>query len=451
MDIELVNINRRNFLKGATASLVLSSLGLQGMDAVYPEKNYRVALIGTGWYGKSDLFRLMQVSPVEVVAICDVDKNQLEQAKQLIQQRNPKSKPATYTDHQQMLASHQFDIVLIATPDHWHALQAIDAMKAGAHLYLQKPISVDVVEGEAIVAASKKYNRFVQVGTQRRSTPHLIEAKENIIDKGLLGKIAHVEMFCYYHMRSNNNPAVQPIPNFLDYERWCGPAPLLPYRGLPHGGYWRGYMEYSNGIVGDMCVHLLDAVRWMLKLGWPKRISSTGGIYIQKEGASNIADTQTAMFEFDELNCVWQHRTWGVADDPEYPWGYRLIGEKGTLVCSPFQYDFYPSGEGKRIHRDARYEREKFPEDLKEEGIEIHTAPATRQHFLNLLQAITENKKPVATVEEAHISTASCILANMAMKLERPLVYDLAAKLVKNDVEATKLLSRDYRKPWAHP
>ncbi len=123
-----------------------------------------------------------------------------------------------------MLAENEMDIVLIGTPDHWHALQMIDAVKAGANVYVQKPISVDVMEGEAMVAAARKYNKVVQVGTQRKSTPHLIDAKKRIVDAGLLGKISHVEMSCDLHMRNNGNPPVQAIPDFLDYNMWTGPC-----------------------------------------------------------------------------------------------------------------------------------------------------------------------------------------------------------------------------------
>ncbi|MGI8636927.1 MAG: Gfo/Idh/MocA family protein, partial [Segetibacter sp.] len=300
------NADRRRFIKGATASLALSAMGANGMPLIVPPKVYRVALIGTGWYGKSDLLRLIQVSPVDVVALCDVDKNMLENAGKLVSQRQKSGQvPKLYNDYRKMLSENKPDIVLIGTPDYWHALQAIDAMKAGAHVYVQKPISVDVIEGEAMVAAARKYNKVVQVGTQRKSTPHLIEAKKNIVDAGLLGKVSHVEMCCYFHMRANGNPPVQPVPAFFDYEMWTGPAPMRPYDGLPHVRWWRTFMEYGNGIMGDMCIHMFDTVRWMLKLGWPKRVSSTGGIYVQKEGKSNISDTQSALFEYDDLNCLW--------------------------------------------------------------------------------------------------------------------------------------------------
>ena len=442
------NINRRRFLQGATASLAISAFGARGMDIIHPPNTLKVGLIGTGWYGKSDLFKLIQVAPVEVMALCDVNKNALSEAVSLVSQRQKSKKaPRTYNDYRKMLSENEMDIVLIGTPDHWHALQAIDAIKAGAHVYLQKPISVDVIEGEAILAAARKYNKVVQIGTQRRSTPHLLEAKKNIIDAGLLGKVSHVELCCYYHMRNTSNAPVQPVPDYLDYEMWTGPAPMRPYDGIP----WRAFMENGNGIMGDMCVHMLDAARWMLKLGWPKRISSTGGIYVQKDAKSNIADTQTAVFEFDELNCVWTHRAWGTAADPEYPWSYKLFGDKGTFSASTMKYDFVPVGDGAKIHQDVIYEREKYPEDVTEKRIELHAAPATRLHMLDLLAAIEKGGRPVADVEEGHISTASCILANLSMQTGRPMVYDPKKRELVNDKEGTALLQRRYRSPWIHP
>ena len=448
-----LDINRRRFIKGAAASLALSALEVNGIDFMLPDDRLRVGLIGTGWYGKSDLFRLIQVAPVDVVALCDVDKNMLANAGKMVSQRQSSHKqPLLYNDYRKMLSENKLDIVLIGSPDHWHALQAIDAIRSGAHVYVQKPISVDVMEGEAMVAAARKYNRVVQVGTQRKSTPHLIDAKKNIVDAGLLGKISHVEMCCYYHMRANGNPPVKQVPDFLDYEMWTGPAPLRPYDDLPHKRWWRTFMEYGNGIMGDMCIHMFDTVRWMLQLGWPKRISSTGGIYVQKEGKSNIADTQSALFEYEDLNCVWQHRSWGGPADPEYPWSFIIYGEKGTLKASTMQYDFIPQEKGgAKIHKDVVYEKEKYPEDLTEPDIELNAAPATRLHMLDFLKAIKNGTKPIADIEEGHISTASCILANISMQTGRPLVYDPKERKIINDVEANGLLQRPYRKPWVHP
>lgn len=442
---------RRTFLKAsATAGLALAAPAFMGCLS---GRKYRVALIGCGWYGPSDLWRLNQVASIEVVGLCDPDKKFLAATSELLCQRQKLSQgPPTYTDYREMLAKKNYDLVIIGTPDHWHALQTIASVEAGADVYVQKPISVDVIEGEAMVAAARKHNRVVQVGTQRKSTPHLIEAKRKVIESGLIGKVAHVDMCCYFHMRANGNPPVEPVPDFFDYEMWTGPAPLRPYDGLPHKRWWRTFMEYGNGIMGDMCVHLLDTTRWMLGLGWPKRITSSGGIFVQRDGKSNIPDTQSATFEYDGLTLTWQHRSWGTPPDPQYPWALTIHGEKGMLKASTMQADFIPlDKKASPIHFDCLFEREKYPEDVTERWIELNAAPATRRHMLDFLAAVEKRSRPIADIEEGHISTASCILANVAMQLGRPLAYAPKTREVPGDAEATRLLRRPYRAPWKYP
>jgi len=152
------------------------------------------------------------------------------------------------------------------------------------------------------------------------------------------------------------------------------------------------------------------------------------------------------------LNCVWQHRSWGTPADPEYPWAFKIYGDKGTLCGSTMKYDFIPANDDKKIHGDVVFEKEKYPEDLTEPAIELNAAPATRLHMLNFLEAIDKNIKPVADIEQGHISTASCILANISMQLNgRALIYDPIKKEVVGDAEATSLLQRKYREPWIHP
>ncbi|NND04820.1 MAG: Gfo/Idh/MocA family oxidoreductase [Saprospiraceae bacterium] len=446
-------LSRRRFLRTTATAVALSAVAPASFAALGQAKPRRVGVIGTGWYGKNDVFRLIQVEPVEVVAICDVDTDLLTEAAELISQRQLSgNRPQTYGDYRKLLADHKLDIVIVGTPDHWHALQTIDAIKAGAHVYCQKPISKDVMEGEAMLSVARAYNKVVQIGTQRRSTPHLIEAKHEIVDKGLLGKIHHAEMCCYFHMRANGNPEVQAVPGHLDYDMWTGPAPLRPYDGIPHIRWWRTFMEYGNGIMGDMCVHMLDTTRWIMGLGWPKRISSFGGIFLDKSGKSNIADTQSAWFEYDELNLVWQHRAWGNPADEDYPWSCIIYGDKGKLKLSTMQYDFVPYDKDVQpIHKDVVYEDEKYPEEKNEKRIERNAAPATRLHMLDFLNAIDHNKRPIADIEEGHISTASCILANISMQLGRPLVYDPEKRKVVGDREATKMLQKPYRSPYQHP
>lgn len=443
-------MNRRDFLQ-TSAGLGLFAAGGYASEFAYQKP--RVGLIGSGWYGKCDLFRLIQVAPVEVVSMCDVDKNMLSEAATLVSERQAsKKKPRTYTDYRQMLKERDLDVVLIATPDHWHALQTIAAVEAGADVYVQKPISVDVVEGQAMVAAARKHNRVVQVGTQRRSTPHIVEARDRFVREGKLGKIGLVEVYCYYHMRTKENPADTAPPEHLDYDMWTGPAPLRPYNPLVHPRRWRAFMEYGNGIVGDMCIHMLDTVRWMLDLGWPQRISSTGGILVDKGSKSNITDTQSATFDFGDVKVIWQHRTWGHPDDPKYPWGATLHGDKGTLKVSVKGYDFMPLDKAAQpVHRDVTYELEQYPEDKTEKDLEHHVAPAIRHHMQDFLRSVASRSRPVADIEEGHISTASCILANNALQVGRTLVWDSKQQRIVGDEAANKLLRRPYRQPWKHP
>jgi predicted dehydrogenase len=443
-------MNRRKFIQLGATGLALSALGSYAAEVA--EQKKRVGLIGSGWYGKCDLLRLIQVAPVEVVSLCDVDKRMLAEAAEIVASRQAsKKKPRTYGDYREMLKEKDLDIVLIATPDHWHALPMIAAVESGADIYVQKPVSVDIREGQAMLAAARKHGRVVQVGTQRRSTPHLIEARDKVIKEGKLGKVAYVEICCYWHMRATENPPDTQPPDYLDYDMWTGPAPMRPYNRLVHPRGWRAFMEYGNGIVGDMCIHMLDMVRWMLDLGWPKSVDSTGGILVDKNSKANISDTQTATFDFGDLKVVWTHRTWGDMPDPKYPWSATLYGDKGTLKASVFSYDYTPLGGGSPMHGNALFEYEKYPEDRDEKDLERHVASAIRGHMSDLLSCIGTRGKPVADIEQGYISTASCILANLSMKLGRSLVWDPQAGQVVGDEEANGLLRRPYRGPWVHP
>ena len=444
-------MNRRQFLATTGRAAVFLSAVSYLPTTFAAEKIRRVGLIGTGWYGKCDLWRLRQVEPVEIVSLCDVDKRMLAEAAEIAASKQGK-KPRTYGDYRQMLKEKDLDIVLIATPDHWHALAMIEAVKAGADVWVQKPTGVDVTEGQAMVAAARKYQRVVQVGTQRRSTPHLIEARDRVLKEGKLGKIAHVEICCYWHMRARGNPPDIAPPADFDYEMWTGPAPMRPFCQWTHPRGWRAFMEYGNGIVGDMCVHMFDMTRWLLDLGWPKHISSSGGILVDKASKANITDTQTATFDFGDLQVVWNHRAWGDSVDPQYPWSATIYGDKGTLKASVFSYDFFPQGQNKAtMHGEALYEYDKFPEDQTEKDLEKHCASAIRWHMKDLLACIGTRGKPVADIEQGHISSASCILANLSLKLGRSLTWDPAKHEVVGDAEANRLLRRPYRAPWVHP
>ncbi len=454
-------MNRRTFLQATSraAAFAAAARFLPTTLAADPPP-LRVALIGTGWYGKSSLLRLLQVAPAEVVALCDVDKRMVAEAADLVAARQKsKQKPRIHHDFRELIARKDVEVMMVSTPDHWHAIPAIEAMQAGMDVYVEKPTAVDVIESQSMLAAARKYNRVVQVNTQRRSTPHLIEAKEEIIKAGRLGKIQRVEIGCYWHMRNRDTVTSAPDtapPEALDYELWTGPAPLRPYCKINHPRGWRAFMEYGNGIVGDMCVHMLDMVRWQLDLGWPKRVTSWGGILSDRASRANISDTQTAVFEYPEFDVTWNHRTWGRSPepDPDFQWFGTIYGEKGTLKSSVFRYDFIPKGaERPERTRKALLEYEKYPEDRTEKDLERHVAAAMRGHWLNFLEAREKRGQmlPVADIEQAHISSAACILANNSLQLGRGLTWDAQTHTCVGDAEANQLLRRPYRQPWTHP
>ncbi len=447
---EAAVLDRRTWLGASLATGLTASLrSVHGGAA--DSVTLRVGLIGSGWYGKVDLLRLIQVAPVEVVSICDVDRKMLEGAAEIIASRQKSSKkPRTYSDYRKMLAEKDLDIVLIGTPDHWHALPMIAAVEAGADVYVQKPISVDVREGQAMLQAARRTGRVVQVGTQRRSTHHLIEAREEIVKAGKLGTVGLAEVYCYYHMRRKGKPMKVAPPETLDWNAWVGPAPYRPYHPLIHPRGWRSFREFGNGILGDMCIHMLDLVRWCFDLGWPESIYSEGGILVEKESIANVPDTQTAVFRFEEFPVVWQHRTWGKPVDPQYPWGATIYGDKGTLKLSVHGYDFIPR-RGKSIHRDVKMELDEYPEDRTEKDLERHVAPAVRQHMRDFLKARENRSRPVADIEQGHISTASCILANLSLELGRTLRWDPQRHEVIGDDEANRHLARSYRAGYQHP
>jgi len=189
----------------------------------------------------------------------------------------------------------------------------------------------------------------------------------------------------------------------------------------------------------------------MLELGWPKRITSTGGIFVDKDSIANTTDTQSASFEHDDFTVNWQHRTWGDAPDPEYPWGATIYGENGTLKLSVQKYEFTPRGDGEPIKGDVLYELEEYPEDKTEEDLERHVAPALRRHWKDFLTAIEKRSRPVSDIEEGYISSAICILANLSQRTGQTVNWDPEAGQAINAPEINKLLARPYRDPWKHP
>lgn len=450
-------MQRRKFL---TTTAAATSAGLfaktHSIGAVHTfdePKKYRVGLIGTGWYGKVDLFRLLAVAgdEVDVVGLCDVDKNMLAQAATLTAQRQRSAKaPALYGDYRKMLADENLDIAIVGTPDHWHALPMIQACQAGCDVYVQKPVGVDFIEGEAMVAAARKYDRIVQVGTQRRSTPHLLQARDKYITSGRIGNVGRVEIYSYFAGRFGlSGKTIQPPPQ-LDYEMWTGPAPMRPLYEKMLPVAWRAFKEYGNGAIGDLCVHFFDLARYFLGLGWPEQISCIGGEFVDTENPSNIPDTQDAIFKYPNLNLVWTNRAWGNPIDKQYPWAISIFGTEGTLRMNVERYDFTPKNGGP-TERGEFLAEEVSELERKEQRFDHPSLGPTRRHLKDFFDSVKTRQLPVADILQGHISSSACVLANNAMELGRTVTLDTQTGRPMNDDAATKMLARDYRQPWIHP
>jgi predicted dehydrogenase len=437
-------MHRRDFLTSTAAAGLALSAGAFAADT--DKKTYRAGLIGTGWYGMVDLRHLMDTGRAEVVALCDVDKKHLKEAADEVAGRQ-KERPEVFGDFRDMLKPKNLDIVLVGTPDHWHALTAIAAMEAGADVYVEKPVSHTFLEGKAMVRTARQHKRVVQVNTQRRSTPHFIKARE-FIKEGNLGHIGLARAYTYYNMRAMNHVPDTDPPKTLDFDFWTGPAPLRHYNPLMHPRGWRNFMEYGNGILGDMGIHMLDAMRWIMGVRYPKKVSSMGGRFCSaKNGTANSTDTQTVTYDFGDFTAIWEHRMYGPADKPEAGWGVNFYGDKGMMQLLIDSWDFYPwGGQGKHMHVDAEKDG---PPDKKYETPD--RKPAGRAHMRNFLKCVASRGRPVADIEEGHISTSLCELGTISQKLGRSLTWDSDRERVVGDEEANKHLSRHYRKPWVYP
>jgi predicted dehydrogenase len=446
-------MNRRKFVSSiaVAGAAVAAGSRLFASDA---KPRLRVGVIGCGWYAGVNLAVFQRCAPVQVVSLCDPNSNKLANLVKQAAETQPET-PATFADYRKMLAHAPLDVVIVATPDHWHALPAIAAMQAGADLYLEKPISHDVIEGEALVAAARKYGRVVQVNTQRRGNPIYAEAREKYIASGRIGTIGLAETYSYLPGRPMGMIPELAVPAHRDYELWTGPAPMIPFNDRLEVRGWRSWMEFGNGQIGDLGVHMLDKVRFLLGLGWPQSVQSTGGILADKPPySSNITDTQRSVFKYPGLEVSWEHRTWGTSPIPQRhwsdQWGARIIGTGGTLNMTMLEYVFTPAGGG------AREGRHMLSKSGDLENIDFNAQGNVYRevedlHVLDFLKARETRGRPVADIEQGHISTAMCSLANLSLELGRPVAYDPKTRTVPGDNEATAGLARPYRAPWVHP
>ncbi len=446
-----MNINRRNFIKStALTGAMLSAMPY--IKAQAPTKKYKTALIGTGWWGKNILNEAMASGECKIVGLCDVDRRMLGPAAEKVKELTGDT-PRLYGDYRELLEKEKPEIAIIATPDHWHCLPFIEAIKHGAHVYVEKPLSHTVLEGVAMVKAARASERIATAGTHRRVSPHFISARE-FIRSGKAGKIGMAKAYI-----NTGGGAEEPLKNVeppkeLDWDMWCGPAPLRPYAfdpdrwsRAPHPLGFRFYLDYGNGQLSDNGIHLIDQVHWILDLKQPKRIFSMGGrsvrgpaILTETEQTTDTPDHQIVTYEYDGgFNLYWEHRQF--AGNPHERGDYvgcYFFGTAGVLYLGwSAGWTFFPNGGGDVIHVPSQLRQ---PDDQN-----------IKENWADFLSAIKSGKRPTSDVEEIQNATAACLLAMISLKLGRSVDWDAEKFRFVNDPEADALLKRKYRAPWVYP
>ncbi|HEV3121476.1 MAG TPA: Gfo/Idh/MocA family oxidoreductase [Isosphaeraceae bacterium] len=430
-----MKLTRRDFVTGSMAA----GLGAAAPAVRASSKaggSYRTALIGSGWWGTNILREAIRSGECRVVALCDVDQSQLDKCASEVGTLMSDA-PKRYTDFRELLEREKPEIAIVGTPDHWHPLITIAAVKSGAHVYVEKPIGHTVYEGKAMVRAARDANRVVQVGTHRRVSPHNVSGMKFLKD-GNAGKIGMVRAFVHYGGGAGAVTPDSDPPKGLDWDMWCGPAPLRPYNKRMHPKGFRMFLDYANGQLGDWGIHWMDQILWWTEEKYPRRIDSTGGRRILRDN-TDAPDTQLATFEFENFNASWEHRLYGGNEAEKHNIGCYFYGTEGTFHMGWLDgWTFYPANKKKApIHQDP----------------ELHEPDQQniRELFANFLSAIKSGERPVCDIEVGHRSTNMSLLAMLSMKLGRSLRWDGERQVILDDDEANRLLFRKYRKPWEYP
>ena len=424
-------VNRRQFMRTAVAGSIAMGSALRANPETDEEKpKLRIGLIGCGWYGMVDVKAAFKVGGVEVVALCDVDSQHLKDSADEVEKLQG-SRPKTFKHYAELLDTPGLQVVIIATPPHWHALPFIAALEKDLDIYCEKPLAYDIREGRAMVDAAKKHGRIVQIGFQRRQSAAIQQARE-YIQQGRLGRIVQAEAQIHYTAGMRDTTPQAP-PATLDWDLWCGPGPKLPYS--PQIGHfaWRLEKESGHGHLVDWGIHLIDATRLILGESTPRSVQAAGGIYYLKDKITT-PDILTVHFDFESCPVIWRHRIWGAQEyDPDVSNGIFFYGEKGTVFVSDSKWIIIPKGKSK--------ERK-----VIEAGTDMG-----RVHMADFLQAVRSRKQPSCPIEEGYRSTTTVKLAMIAYEVGAKIVWDAKSEQIIGHPEANRLLKREYRSPWQHP
>lgn len=443
--------SRRAFIQktglAAAGTLAFSQLPFSAMASnrkfVAPSDKLRYGVIGCKGMGWSDMRSHLNLGEVDCVALCDVDQSVLDMRSEDVQKMGGK-KPTLYGDYRKMLENKDIDVVVVGTPDHWHCLTMIDAVEAGKHVYVEKPIANTIEECNLMVAAAKKYGKIVQVGQWQRSGPHYEQALD-VVRSGQLGQIRLVKVWAYQGwMKSIPVKPDSPVPAGVNYDMWLGPAPKRPFNENRFHFNFRWFWDYAGGLMTDWGVHEIDIALYAMGAKAPKSVVASGGKFAYPNDAAETPDTLQAVFEYDGFNMLWEHAVGIDGGNYGKTEGIAFVGNNGTLVVNRGGWEIIPETEQK--DGMTAYKMDDVP-DQRPRG------NALDNHTRNFVEAIKANDPSMLKcgIETGSVAAINAQMGNIAYKTGRKVYWDATAGQFKNDAEANALIKADYHNGWTLP
>jgi predicted dehydrogenase len=421
-------MNRRTFLQSSVAA---SALAAAPRPAAASDR-IRIGLIGCGGISAGDTNAFLAHPEPEIAAICDVDDAQIKKTLERLDKLGRK-RPDTVKDFRRIIDRKDIDVCLICTPDHWHALPAIAAVKAGKDVYVEKPLAPTIAEGRAMRDAAREHARICQMGTQWRSGEHFQEAIE-LIQGGKIGKVRQVRCWAYLDwIKDIGNPPDGPVPPGVDYDMWLGPAPARPFNPNRFHFNFRWFWDYAGGLMTDWGVHLLNIALWGMGPEWPKSVISSGGKYALQDN-SETPDTQITVYDFPSYTLIWEHQVQCGLGPDRREHGMAFTGSEATLIVDANGWEV-------------------IAEPKKRGMIEMKRAARAGEqmranHARNFLDCVKSRKPPVENLDIGHHVSTVAHLGNLALRAKSRIEWDAQAERVLGNDAANALVTPVYRAPW---
>ncbi len=444
------NINRRTFTQGAAAAGALAALQATGLSALGSNDRVRLGVIGVGNRGDQLLDALLCHKDAEIAALCDVYEPYVEAA-----QKKVGGRAKVYHDFRQLIDQKDLDAVVIATPDHWHALMFVAACRAGKDVYVEKPLSLTIAEGQKMVAVAQESRRITQVGLHRRSSTSIREAVQ-LIREGGIGKVTVVKC---YHLRNEfpqgiGNPADCEPPAGLDWDFWLGPAPKVPYNPNRCLYKFRWFSDYSGGQLTNFGTHYLDVIQWALGQDAPKGVFAAGGKFAVQDNR-DIPDTLEVVWQYEGGTLVTMSQ-YNATASPSNARGWELEfrGTNGTVLMHEGQVEIVPERiRDRELPALSPLHRKEDAQQSRAVHVAMHAQAAkvkadTADHTRNFLDCVKSRKPTNCPVAVGHRSTSATLVAKIALRLGRHLAWDGKTERFLHDDEANQMLSYEYRSPW---